>query len=54
MSEDEIIRRMIIRALRRDVPNGGSGWGSYIKAVASRIERGEIEIVQRGSVNHEC
>jgi hypothetical protein len=47
MSEAEIIKRMIIRALRRDVSKGGRGWGSYIAEIADRIERGELLIVPR-------
>jgi hypothetical protein len=44
MTEQEMIQRIIVRALRRDVPNGGRGWGSYIARIADEIERGEIDV----------
>lgn len=44
MSELEMTKRAIVRALRRDIPNGGHGWGPWIKQLADQIENGEIEI----------
>jgi hypothetical protein len=48
MSEHEFARRAIIRALRRDVPNGKNGWSCYIANLADKIESGEIIIELKG------
>lgn len=50
-TEHEIWRNMIIRALRRDVPNGGRGWSRYIEKLADRIEREQVQITFTESGN---
>jgi hypothetical protein len=44
ITQAQIWERMIIRALRRDVKNGGKGWGCHIARLADQIESGEVEI----------
>jgi hypothetical protein len=48
MSQEEIDKRAIIRALRRDIPNGGKAWGRWYAYLAQQIEDGELLIVKKG------
>jgi hypothetical protein len=41
MSQEEMDTRIIVRALRRDIPNGGHAYGPRIKWLADEIEKGE-------------
>jgi len=47
MTHEELVKSAIVRALRRDVPNGGRGWGPWYEALADAIDRGEWEITQK-------
>jgi hypothetical protein len=49
MSEEEMIKGVIVRALRRDAP-GKNTWTGYINQVADWIEMGEIVITKKGEV----
>ena len=51
MSDDEFIRRAIIRALKRDIPNGGDAWGSFIARIAREIENGNIIITKKDGIH---
>lgn len=46
MTEQELIERAVVRALRRDIANGGRAWGGFIASIAERIERGEIVLIK--------